>query len=346
MTGAHPEAGPIRLSICIPTYNFGPYIGATLESVMPQLSSGVEIVVLDGGSTDETPDVVAGFQARYPGRLRYERRPERGGIDRDLARTVAMARGEYCWLFCSDDVMKPGAVELVLAQIESGLDVYVCGFTLASPEMRPLFDQKIMASNTRTVFDLGVRSERLQYFAAAHTTPAFFSFAGSVIVNKELWDRREVDEDFVGSCWAHVARLFSLIKDGLLLGWIETPLLLKRIENDSFMDAGVVRRYALAIDGYHRLAETFFGAGSDEAHHVRRVVTNEFPPWMLLAAKADARRERPEDLALLDGLAAKTYADRSLANRIKHATYRLAPLGLFTRARAVYGRLMGALRRR
>jgi abequosyltransferase len=346
VTASHPAPEPIWLSICIPTYNFGAFIGQTLESVLPQVSDGVEVVVLDGGSTDETPDVVAGFQDRYPGRLRYERRPERGGIDRDLARTVAMAAGEYCWLFCSDDVMKPGSVDLVRAQIETGLDVYVCGFTLAAPDMRPLFDQRIMAPGAGAVFDLGSREGRGQYFSSARTTPAFFSFAGSLIVRKQTWNRRDIDEDFVGSCWAHAARLFSLMDDGLRLGWIETPLLLKRTENDSFMDAGIVRRYALAIDGYHRLAETFFGGDSDEARHVRRVVANEFPPWILLAAKAEARRERPEDVALLDRLAATTYEDRSAANRIKHATYRLAPLGLFTRARALYGRLMTALRRR
>lgn len=50
--------GNIRLSICMPTYNFGKFIGETLESIMKQIPDGVEIVVLDGGSTDNTCDVV------------------------------------------------------------------------------------------------------------------------------------------------------------------------------------------------------------------------------------------------------------------------------------------------
>ena len=241
--------------------------------------------------------------------------------------------------------MKPGAIDSMLGHIEGGRDVYVCGFTLCRPDLRPIGDQPIMAPGSATSFDLGDPGERRRYFESAHTTPAFFSFAGSLIIKKATWDTREIDENFVGSCWAHAARLFSLVPDGLRLGWLATPYLLKRTENDSFMDSGIVRRYALAIDGYHRLAETFFGANSPEARDVRRVVTNEFPPWILLAAKAEAAG-RPEDRVLLDRLASKTYADRSLGNRIKHLAYRWTPLFVFTRARATYGAAMRALKRR
>jgi len=336
---------PVRLSICIPTYNFGPFIGATLESVLPQAGEGVEVCILDGGSTDETPAVVAAFQERYP-RLRYERRPERGGIDRDLARTIDMAEGAYCWLFCSDDIMKPGAVDAMLGHIESGLDVYVCGFTLCTRDMRPIADQLVVGVPVDTDFDLGREPDRRRYFEHAQTTTAFFSFAGSIIVRKARWDSKTLDEDFVGSCWAHVARLFSMVPEGLTLGYLATPYLLKRTDNDSFMDSGIVRRYALAIDGYHRLAQTFFGERSMEALNVRRVVTNEFPPWILLHAKSEARRERPEDLALLDRLAAKAYGDPSPANRAKLLAYRLTPIPAYTFARASYSRVMRALRRR
>ena len=99
----------MRLSVCIPTYNFGAFIGETLQSIAAQLQDGVEIVVLDGGSTDDTAEVVGAFAQRYP-QIRYHRRPERGGIDRDMARTVALARGEYCWLFGADDTMRAGAL--------------------------------------------------------------------------------------------------------------------------------------------------------------------------------------------------------------------------------------------
>jgi len=347
MTAAARPIDHMRLSICIPTYNFGAFIGETLESILPQVVEGVEVVILDGGSTDDTPTVVRAFQARFP-KLRYERRAERGGIDRDLARTVDMARGEYCWLFCSDDVMRPGAIDRMLGHIRSQLDVYVCGLTLCTFDMQVLGDHAVARLPSDADFDLGQPHDRRRYFESALTTTAFFSFAGSLIINKARWDSRALDEAFVGSCWAHVARLFAMVPEGLRVGYLATPYLYKRSDNDSFMDSGIVRRYALAIDGYHRLARTFFGEKSLEARHVRRVVANEYPAWVLLEAKSEAAKERREDLPVLDRLAAAAYADPSLRNRMQHLAYRLTPLFAYKAARASYRALrsLRELRRR
>ena len=334
-----------RLSICIPTYNFGDFIGATLDTIVPQLVDGVEVVILDGGSTDQTPDVVAAYRARHPA-IRYERRPERGGIDRDLARTVELARGEHCWLFCSDDLMRPGAVASVLEDIGSGHDLYVCGFTLCAPDMRPLFDAPIMHLVADAEFDLADPRDRLAYFAAARTTPAFFSFAGSLIFKKAVWEREGLNEDFVGSCWAHVARFFALMPQGLTLKWLARSHVDKRTENDSFMDRGVIRRYALAIDGYNRLAATYFGDDSPEARHIRRAVRNEFPPWILLHAKLESEGNGyREDLPLLDRLAETVYRDRSATNRLYSFVYRATPIGAYRAALAGYRRAKMLARR-
>ena len=80
----------IRLSICIATLNRGAFIGETLESIIRQATDEVEIVVVDGASTDNTEEVVRGFQQRWP-RLNYLRLPEKGGVDRDYDRAVALA---------------------------------------------------------------------------------------------------------------------------------------------------------------------------------------------------------------------------------------------------------------
>jgi abequosyltransferase len=327
---------PVRLSICIPTYNFGQFIGETLESVLSQAGEGVEVVVLDGGSTDDTTEVVRPFEERFP-QLTYHRRAERGGIDRDLARTVDLAKGEYVWLFCSDDVMKPGAIERVLENIASGYDVYVCGFTICSLDMQPFFDAPIMKDASRVEFDLGDPVGRRTYFDQAQTTPAVFSFAGSLIFRKSLWDSMALDEAFVGSCWAHAARLFALIPQGFRLRYLPDSYLYKRSENDSFMDRGLIRRYAIAIDGYNRLAATFFGDDSPEARDIRRVVRNEFPPWALLSAKLEGMKDgRADDLVLLDRLAATTYRDRTLKNRIYGFLYRRTPLVVYRRAVVIF----------
>lgn len=346
MTASASPGSPIRLSICIPTYNFGSFIGATLDNVLSQTVEGVEVVVLDGGSTDETEEIVRSFLRRFPS-LRYRRLDARGGIDRDIARTVEMARGEYCWLFSSDDLMKPNAISRMVDEIGSGSDVYVCGFTLCDREMRPIMDHPILRSASDAEFDLGDERERRSYFEQARTTTAFFSFAGSLIFRKERWDAVDLDEDFVGSLWAHVARLFRLIPAGLRVKYLASPYLLKRSQNDSFLDRGIAHRQAIAIDGYHRLARTFFSDDGFEARNIRRVVANEFPPWILLDAKLESRDgDGPDDASLLDRLAAVAYRDPSLRNRVYRAIYAATPVSVYKAARTSIRMGKRLLRRR
>jgi abequosyltransferase len=317
---------PMRLSICIPTYNFGEFIGETLESILPQVVAGVEVVIFDGGSSDDTAEIVEALQVRFPG-LRYHRSPARGGIDRDMARTVELARGEYCWLFSSDDLMKPHAVSQMLEQIESGLDVYLCGLTICTCDMRPLKAHPVLAAPSGTTFDLGREDDRRIYFARAQTTTAFFSFLGSVVFKKARWDALPLDENFVGSCWAHVARIFRMIPEGLRVKYLAESYLLKRSDNDSFMDNGLIRRMAITIDGYHRLAHVFFPPASFEARQVRRVVAAEFPPYVMLYAKWVGVGASEDDRRLLRRLVEKVYRDPSPRNWLYRGSYELTPVG-------------------
>lgn len=325
----------MRLSICIPTYNFGAFIGETLESILPQIEEGVEVIVLDGGSTDDTAVVVESLQQRYPS-LRYERRDERGGIDRDTARTVDLARGEYCWLFSADDVMRPGAIARMLEHLGSGCDVYICGLTLCTLDMRPLADHPVSKIKTESQFDLSVTCDRESYFRQALTTTAFFSFLGSLTFRRSRWDAVGLDEEFVGSLWAHSARIFHMLPGGLRLHYLPESYLFKRTENDSFLDRGAVNREAVTIDGFHRVAHAFFPESSREAHHIRRAVRNEVPPWRLLGLKFISEREQPEDVPVLNRLAAKVYGDRTPRNLACRLTYERTPRAAFLAARATY----------
>ena len=154
----------IRLSFCIPTYNFGRYIGETLESIINQAGDEVEIVVGDGASTDHTEEVVRRYQSRFP-KLFYHRFEEKGGVDLDLAKTVELARGDYCWLMSSDDVLKPGAVQRVLSEIELGLDVFLCNRTICDYNLRPKRYSHMWLSHGTSdrVFDLSRKIVLLDY---------------------------------------------------------------------------------------------------------------------------------------------------------------------------------------
>jgi abequosyltransferase len=316
----------IRLSVCIPTYNFGRFIGETLDSVIRQVPpEGVEILIVDGASTDDTEEEVRKRQERFPA-LRYHRLEMRGGIDRDMAKSVGLARGEYVWLFSADDWMAEGALGRVLDEIRLGLDLYLCGFTLCDFEMRQQKQHPILDAPDGSVYDLGDPRDRRVYFERGLTTTAFFSFMSSLVVRKEKWDSARMDGTFVGSCWDHVARLFRLIPCDLRVKYLSGTYLLKRDDNDSFSERGIARRVGIAIEGYHRLANAFFGKESAEARHIRRVLKNEYPLLNLLYIKSRTSASGiPGEMEYLDGLVAILYGTGEPADRARLRLYRLAP---------------------
>lgn len=105
------------LSVMIPNYNYGRYIGETIRSVLGQAPAAVEVVVADNASTDDSVAVVRGLGDP---RVRIEVNPCNLGFAPNLERVAAMARGRRMLLLSSDDRMAPGAID-AYARLERAL---------------------------------------------------------------------------------------------------------------------------------------------------------------------------------------------------------------------------------
>src|SRR5262245_12084145 len=249
---------PIRLSICVPTYNFGAFIGETLESVIDQAGENVEVVVVDGASTDNTAEVVREFQRRFPNLVSH-RLPAKGGIDRDLATTLSLARGEFCWLLSSDDVVKSGAIDRVLRETASGEDIYLCNRVECGRDLTPLRKGRWLSPHIGDrSFRFDSASSWVDYCGTARSIGALFSYMSSIIVRRSAWDGVSADEKYLGSNYAHVARLFDILRHGGRLKYISDALVDCRGGNDSFRGEGVIRRYLIDFKGYDLLASSLF----------------------------------------------------------------------------------------
>jgi glycosyltransferase involved in cell wall biosynthesis len=105
------------VSVVIPTHNRAYCIAQSIDSVLAQTYPEVEVVVVDDGSTDDTPALMAD---RYGAdrRVRYERLPKG---DANVARNhgLACARGAYIALLDSDDAFLPWKLELQIACLEA-----------------------------------------------------------------------------------------------------------------------------------------------------------------------------------------------------------------------------------
>lgn len=114
------------VTIVTPSYNQGKFIRRTIESVLSQEYENLEYLVIDGGSTDDTLDILK----EYQGRLKYISEKDNGQSDA-INKGFQMARGEIVAWLNSDDTYEPGcikrAVEELLEDEKIGL-VYADGY--------------------------------------------------------------------------------------------------------------------------------------------------------------------------------------------------------------------------
>lgn len=105
--------GSDLVSVVVPAYNSERFIGRTLDSIVGQSHRRLEVLVVDDGSTDKTPDIVAGY-ARRDGRIRLLRQKNRGpAAARNLgART---GTGEFIAPCDSDDIWHRDKISRQLA---------------------------------------------------------------------------------------------------------------------------------------------------------------------------------------------------------------------------------------
>ena len=112
-----------RLTVITPSFNQGRFVERTILSVLDQGFDGLEYFVVDGGSDDETVDVVR----RYEDRIAWwVSEPDEGQTDA-LNKGLRRATGDYVAYINSDDYYLPGAFDAAAAALDATDALWVVG---------------------------------------------------------------------------------------------------------------------------------------------------------------------------------------------------------------------------
>lgn len=121
------------MSVVIPTRNRWPLLERALASVLGQEDVALEVVVVDEGSTDETPERLAAIGDE---RMRKLRNEEPTGVANARNRGIGEARGEWVAFLDDDDFWAPAKLRSQLAACaEAGADFSFTGFVTTDPPL-------------------------------------------------------------------------------------------------------------------------------------------------------------------------------------------------------------------
>jgi Glycosyl transferase family 2 len=169
------------ISVIVASYNYAHYIGETIASILTQDVPGVELIVVDNASTDNTDEVMATF-AHDP-RLRYFKNETNIGLAPNHNKGLERARGDYIAFVSADDKLLPGHLRRTLDYLEAHphIDMVYTGIVFMDAQSRP-FGVRNMSGQLPVDYD-GGRNE----FAAQLTEGCYIAWP-SMLARRSLYD--------------------------------------------------------------------------------------------------------------------------------------------------------------
>jgi glycosyltransferase involved in cell wall biosynthesis len=193
------------VSVLIPSYNQGRYIAETLNSILAQDYRPIEILVMDGASTDSTLSVLEGF--RHHPEVRIFSEPDKGVVDA-VNKGLAKASGTILGIQSSDDIYAPGAIQAAVRCMQSNPDV---GLVYGDVEY---IDEhsRVQGREHLRAFDLAEYLGRLTYIPQ----PAAF-FRATTARSTGLWNP-EISYVADADYWMRIALTQRVVKLDHLMG--------------------------------------------------------------------------------------------------------------------------------
>jgi alpha-1,3-rhamnosyltransferase len=112
------------VTIVIPSFNHAKYIEDCVKSVCSQFYSPLQVIVIDDGSSDDSPEILTKLKTIYDFTLILQKNM---GLAVTLNTALALTEGKYFCMMGSDDIMLPNKTATQLDYLMRNNDVAVCG---------------------------------------------------------------------------------------------------------------------------------------------------------------------------------------------------------------------------
>ncbi|VAW76561.1 hypothetical protein MNBD_GAMMA15-435 [hydrothermal vent metagenome] len=215
----------MKVSVIIPTYNRAQLVSESIDSVLAQSYQNLEIIVIDDGSTDDTPSVLA----RYGDRITSIRQ-KNGGVNKARNRALEMATGEYIATLDNDDLWHNDklALQVELLDQHPGIAYVYSNFSLYrnADDIRPnglkhwhgenrdwntIYPERRSLADLNGIYPDSIPSQTPIYFGdihAASLTEYFVLPSSALIRRSSIPDNiRFIEHDPICGDWDFFARL-------------------------------------------------------------------------------------------------------------------------------------------
>jgi glycosyltransferase involved in cell wall biosynthesis len=210
-------AGRQCVSILMPVFNGGMYVGQAIDSVLRQTHEQWELVIVDDGSTDNTSDVIAGYS---DARIRCVHQ-KNSGQTAALNRGLTLARGDYLTTLDADDWIPPDSLACRLMYLISNEDVGVAYgdgvYCHQGGDAIARFSERMPTGVSGDVFDTLVVSP-------------FYGTGAAVMVRREVLERHQISYDESIS-WCQDWDIYIRLAAVTTFGFVDSPVVNYRIHD-------------------------------------------------------------------------------------------------------------------
>lgn len=173
-----------RISVVIPVYNVEKYLDRTLQSVLRQTYSNIEVICVDDGSTDVSGEILDGYAAR-DSRVHVIHQSN-NGVSNARNKALEFCGGEYITFMDSDDYIDQSMYESIIDSMEKHrAEIGVCGLNKTWEDHEVCMSNRCIISEEVTMSN----EDFLTYCFERYNYSGFCAYLWNKVFRRELLDR-------------------------------------------------------------------------------------------------------------------------------------------------------------